>query len=234
MLFIKRVFVTFQAAAFLALVSLTPPGLVFATPFSAMDLKNHTSFREADPHSKTFQSTSNSNSSHPRVLLPSSTRSVEPRQELGAILGRLSSGAGDLKTCSESCLHAPDSQQWQSTSTVSSFYSDLLDVQGSLQKGEAFYDKNNNLETILRDLINYTKQLLNSVHALVQCDWLLGVPLGPLVWEIKCIIDWLLDFCENASDASLNALVPLLNEILGLCGTCRNNICLLGLGLPGL
>ncbi|KAF5390259.1 hypothetical protein D9757_002915 [Collybiopsis confluens] len=232
MLSVARVFLAFQAAVSFASISSNPSaGFALATPFyhTAATTTNNTSFEEAGPRPKTPMSTPNSspNTLHSRSR-PALFARVEPRpNQFDSVLETLSLHANTLETCSGSCLNAPDDQQQQSTSTVASFCAGLLDFQGNLQKGEAFYDKNNGLETIIRDLINTIKDTLKYIKQLVDCTYLLGVPLGPLVGEIKCFIDWLLDFCENATDASLNDLVPLLQELLALCGTCSDNVCLL-------
>jgi hypothetical protein len=50
-----------------------------------------------------------------------------------------------------------------------------------------------------------------------------------VVYELKCILDDVLDFCENLTDAVINALKPLLEPLIGkfLTTACNN-----GVGLP--
>jgi len=92
-------------------------------------------------------------------------------------------------------------------------------------KGLANYDRNNDLETLLKDIVNLNKDTLSSVTEIVYEVPLLGPVLGPsecshistgihadsasgtlVVGELKCIIDEVLNAAENVVDGLLNTL----------------------------
>lgn len=51
-----------------------------------------------------------------------------------------------------------------------------------------------------------------------------------VVYEIKCIIDEILDATENLTDGLLNALAPLLNDYQAqVDAVCQSQVKLLGL-----
>lgn len=54
-----------------------------------------------------------------------------------------------------------------------------------------------------------------------------------VVYDIKCILDDVLNITENATDAVLNALGPLIDSLLGKASDvlCMNQIKVLGLCL---
>ncbi|KIY71633.1 hypothetical protein CYLTODRAFT_336307, partial [Cylindrobasidium torrendii FP15055 ss-10] len=80
-------------------------------------------------------------------------------------------------------------------------------------KGLANYDKDIPLETALKDVVNANKMVLKSISVLTDKLPILGPILGPIVYQVKCILDDVLDFAENLTDA-------LLNDINGLLGGC--------------
>ena len=109
-------------------------------------------------------------------------------------------------------------------------------------KGLANYDKSDQYETLLKGIVNANKLTLGDTSRLVDADPLLGPLLGqskrisllyphalPLthcltaVYDIKCILDELLDYTENATDGILNSLAPLLRPLIPIAtGTvCR-------------
>jgi len=51
------------------------------------------------------------------------------------------------------------------------------------------------------------------------------------MYEIKCILDDLLDAVENLSDATINAIQPLLQVVIGkaITATCRSGVQVAGL-----
>ena len=128
-------------------------------------------------------------------------------------------------------------------------------------KGLANYDRNNDLETLLKDIVNLNKDTLSSVTDIVYEIPVLGPILGPskclqipagvlanplpgalVVGELKCIIDEVLNAVENTVDGLLNSLGitaqwrNLRGEYVG--ALCRGRLELLGLcvgaDLPGL
>jgi hypothetical protein len=92
-------------------------------------------------------------------------------------------------------------------------------------KGLANYDRNNDLETLLKKIVNVNKDTLSSVTDIAYEVPLLGSILGPskcaripqvfslihplitpVVGELKCIIDEVLNVGENTLDGVLNGL----------------------------
>jgi len=116
----------------------------------------------------------------------------------------------------------------QTSDSLSQFHQGLLSFnillgQLSADKGLANYDKGDKLETVLKNVVNATKNALSAIDVLVYRIPLLGSVLGSLVYQIKCIIDDLLNATENVTDALLNGLAPLLrnldNQVVSLlCG----------------
>ena len=119
-------------------------------------------------------------------------------------------------------------------------------------KGLANYDRNNDLETLLKDLINLNKDVLSAVTAIVYEIPVLGPLLGPgkcphisigvpadssprtpVVYEIKCIIDEVLNAIENTVDGLLNTL-GITAQWRGVRGDYVNELCGGGLQILGL
>jgi hypothetical protein len=119
-------------------------------------------------------------------------------------------------------------------------------------KGLANYDRNNDLETLLKDIVNLNKDTLSSVTLIVYGIPLLGTILGPsecvpnptgvladssvdtpVVAELKCIIDEVLNAVENTVDGILNGL-GIMGQWRNLRGDyvsalCRGNLEVVGL-----
>ncbi|KAF8626503.1 hypothetical protein AX15_004809 [Amanita polypyramis BW_CC] len=101
-------------------------------------------------------------------------------------------------------------------------------------RGLAYYNRANDLETTLKNTINLTKGSLNFINTKFK-----DVPLiGFIVYEIKCIIDESLDALENITDATLNILEPLLPVLkdtreLALNTSCRLGVKFLALSTKG-
>ncbi|KAF9489638.1 hypothetical protein BDN71DRAFT_1455767 [Pleurotus eryngii] len=70
-------------------------------------------------------------------------------------------------------------------------------------KGLLSYDRNSELETALKDLINVNKDLLKATYLLTVEDF---PELADIVYDIKCILEFLLDFTENSTDGLINDL----------------------------
>ena len=117
-------------------------------------------------------------------------------------------------------------------------------------KGLANYDKNNALETLLKKVVNANKYLLNDVDKMVYQLPAVGSTLGPselsfqclviiqqlmctvqVVYEIKCILDELLDAVENLTDAILNDIQPLLAPLIqqATSAACNSGLQIAGL-----
>ncbi|THH06107.1 hypothetical protein EW145_g4318 [Phellinidium pouzarii] len=77
-------------------------------------------------------------------------------------------------------------------------------------KGLANYDNSIELETLLKDVVNANKNVMAAVAELIDGIPVLGPILAPMVYDIKCLVDDLLDATEDLSDVLMNALKPLL------------------------
>lgn len=110
-------------------------------------------------------------------------------------------------------------------------------------KGLANYDRNNDLETLLKDIVNLNKDTLSSVTDIVYEIPLLGPILGPstyaccyittlsdsssgvpVVAELKCIVDEVLNAVENTVDGLLNNL-GVGGQWRGLRGDYTSALC---------
>ena len=130
----------------------------------------------------------------------------------------------------------------------------MLDFQTALaktgsDKGLANYDDTNDLETLLKNTVDLNKNVLSAVDVAVYNLPVLGPILGPsasqcplrrrvlklpfiaVVYDIKCLIDGILDVVENFTDATINELQPVLQDLLGkaISTTCRSGVKLVGL-----
>ena len=131
--------------------------------------------------------------------------------------------------------------QRDAASELSGFSTNMLGFQTALahagsDKGLANYDPKIDLETLLKNTVNLNKNALTSVTVLVynipllgpildpsasQCSlWLrvLKLPFIAVVYDIKCLIDGILDVVENFTDAILNSddVKPLLIALQSL------------------
>ncbi|KAK0233228.1 hypothetical protein IW262DRAFT_1451783 [Armillaria fumosa] len=96
-------------------------------------------------------------------------------------------------------------------------------------KGLGNYDRSDRLETLLKEVVNQTKDLLKVTVILVNNVPIVGPIIGPTVYELKCITEEILDAIEDITDGLLNflnlVLKPLVSpckgvvgiDILGLC-----------------
>lgn len=157
---IVRIFVAFHAAAYLALVGLTPAtSLALATPFPMpmMMAKNHSSSLqdEAGPLPKSPKTPSNSSASHstpappaPRTLIPFFMRSIYPRQEFSSLFDVFYSARDNSQSLrmSNHCLpriitnvittekcSCSDSNQQLPSSYLGLFSGNLLDFQNGVE-----------------------------------------------------------------------------------------------------
>lgn len=114
-------------------------------------------------------------------------------------------------------------------------------------KGLANYDRTNVLESLLKEVVNANKDTLSATVVTVDKIPILGPVLGPcrceltvlnftkqyftVVYDLKCLIDKILDIVENCTDSAINQLQPLLAAILGqaISDACRSGVELLGL-----
>ncbi|KAL5518926.1 hypothetical protein ACEPAH_609 [Sanghuangporus vaninii] len=132
----------------------------------------------------------------------------------------------------DSAFQQGAASRFSSFSSNTQGFSDLFG-QLAADKGLANYDKGNELEVMLKDVINANKDALSAVTALVYNIPDLGPILGPIVYEIKCIVDELLDLTENLTDGIFNDMKPMLQGLLGQAAgmTCASQFKVLGLCL---
>ncbi|KAF8168086.1 hypothetical protein B0H34DRAFT_44995 [Crassisporium funariophilum] len=130
--------------------------------------------------------------------------------------------------------------QRDSASELSSFSTNMLGFQTAFVKsasesdrGLANYDRKNDLETLLKQYINLHKNALSAVSVLVYNIPGLGPILGPIIYEIKCIIDEILNATEEFTDAAINELQGPLRAIFGSAVTlyCGPDVEIAGLCL---
>lgn len=98
--------------------------------------------------------------------------------------------------------------QRRSTLHLTMFSASLLGFQGILQqlaadKGQAFFDKSNPLEVTLKDTVNLSKRTLKDIDTIISKVPGVGPVLEPIVYQIKCVVDLLLDIAENVIDSVL-------------------------------
>ncbi|KAK0198450.1 hypothetical protein F5146DRAFT_1019677 [Armillaria mellea] len=84
-------------------------------------------------------------------------------------------------------------------------------------KGLGNYDRNDRLETLLKEVVNKTKDLLK-------------LTVSPLVYELKCITEEILDAIEDITDGLLNflnlVLKPLVSPCKGVLGIDILGVCI--------
>lgn len=139
----------------------------------------------------------------------------------------------------------------QAATELTGFHTNMLGIETVLKelgadKGLANYDRTNDLETLLKNIVNVNKDTLSFLTTITYNLPIVGPTLGPsecsdssirhyfdvcssVVYEIKCVLDDILNACENLTDAILNILQPLLLPLIGkyLTTACNN-----GVGLP--
>ncbi|KZT74632.1 hypothetical protein DAEQUDRAFT_139 [Daedalea quercina L-15889] len=122
----------------------------------------------------------------------------------------------------------------QYMSAISEFHENFLGFQTVLgdlaaDKGLANYDKASDMETMLKNTVNAVKYILNDTYQLVNGIPGLGPILGPTVYEIKCLVDEILDATENLTDALLNDLETLVPALKALDGQAAQTACAAGI-----
>lgn len=141
----------------------------------------------------------------------------------------------------------------QTSAEASGFHDSLFGFGGILKqlaadKGLANYNQDDALETLLKNTVNANKDFLSSVDKYAYELPAVGSTLGPsksnpsepvirtnfsdlVVYEIKCILDEILDAVENLTDAILNDIAPLYR---GLITDATRTACNSGLQLANL
>ncbi|KAJ3575626.1 hypothetical protein NP233_g972 [Leucocoprinus birnbaumii] len=116
------------------------------------------------------------------------------------------------------------------------YQSNLLCIRTNLdslgrEKGLAYYDHDSELETLIKNVINVHKDTLSYLDELVYRIPGVGPVVGPIVYDIKCLVDKVLDSVENISDALVNTLRPILKlcSLDTLKVACKSGLSLLGI-----
>ncbi|KAH7930983.1 hypothetical protein BV22DRAFT_999234 [Leucogyrophana mollusca] len=141
-----------------------------------------------------------------------------------------------LAAQSKSTTSNDPQHQRETAAALSGFSYNILGFQTALaelgaDEGLANYDRTNDLETLLKNVVNVNKGVLTTTSVLVDDIPVLGPILGPTVYDIKCVLDEILDTCENLTDATINALQPLLKTVIGQATTaaCHSGVEVAGL-----
>ncbi|KAA1468243.1 hypothetical protein DENSPDRAFT_877951 [Dentipellis sp. KUC8613] len=158
---------------------------------------------------------------------------------LNAFYDKANQNAGNLQTYASQPSgggNAESTYGQQCSSELQAYKTNMLGFQSvfaqlGADKGLANYDKTDDLETLLKNTVNLNKDTLKSVNEMIDAIPTIGPLLGPIVYEIKCILDDLLDATENLSDALINSLQPLLRSLIAGYATaaCRSGVELAGL-----
>ncbi|KAI0094902.1 hypothetical protein BDY19DRAFT_915193 [Irpex rosettiformis] len=172
------------------------------------------------------------------------TESIRPR-DINTVLGNINILNNYSEQMTEHASNfrelyhqSPRSENFeaQSADEVTAFRENLNGFQDILaqlgaDKGLANYDRSDQLETLLKNLVNTNKDLLKSVDATVYQLPAVGGTLGPIVYDIKCILDETLDAVENLTDAIINAIKPLLVNLISDASrtACNSGLAVLGL-----
>lgn len=183
-----------------------------------------------------FRSLSPTNAAH-----SSTTRLLPRRDALWQYYHQAKENRNKLQSLAKRSSNVdPNDVDFQNSciSQASAYQSNLFNLQTLLaslgsDKGLKFYDSTNDLETLLKEIVDLNKSALGDISVIVDEMPILGPLLGPIVYQVKCILDNLLDLCENVADATINALQPLLKAIIGQTTTmsCSMGVYIVGLCL---
>jgi len=244
----RSIFLALHAAAFIAFTGLSgststvaspiPFPLIVADHAPRLLFASRIPRRDGGGESSRIQPTREAPSSEP--LTPfTSNASLHPRDlvsdllnSLGTYTNQMISQSAQLKSYASQSAFVKDGDydfQHNCASQLSLFQGSLSSTQDILSqlgadKGLEYYDRTNDIETLLKDGINANKDALNSVAVLIENDPTLGPILGPTVYEIKCILDEVLDAIENLTDAIINVCQPLLKALLPSGSSCTGTI----------
>ncbi|KAJ7630953.1 hypothetical protein FB45DRAFT_917049 [Roridomyces roridus] len=98
-------------------------------------------------------------------------------------------------------------------------------------KGLSNLNKGDQLEELIKTVVNANKDALTAVTVIVDNVPIVGPILAPIVAELKCLVDLILDATENILDATLNVLVVILHQLLDPFGLGGLVVLLQGLAL---
>ncbi|KAL0951172.1 hypothetical protein HGRIS_007903 [Hohenbuehelia grisea] len=123
----------------------------------------------------------------------------------------------------------------QCSDTLRSYNANILNLKAifpqlTADKGLANYDRDNDVETMMKIFVNFNKDTLSSVTVL--SSYLPGGSiLGPLVYELKCLLDDILNIIENAADGVITSFSPSLKAVSLKAATAS---CAFGINIPNL
>ncbi|KAI0724551.1 hypothetical protein C8T65DRAFT_734167 [Cerioporus squamosus] len=211
--FSRAVFLGLQAAALLAAVgpSLAPLPVV-AAPVPISHIADYASQPPARtnatlPHVQDLSTAGPGKDDTVVDHTPSNAPSVARRQDFAPLLAPLRSLLTELSTLLPGLASLLDSDPGlqavqQLLETLHNL--DVLDDVGQ-QKGLANYDPNNQVETLVKNVVNAIKYFLNAFSDVFNdAPAPLGQVLGRTVYLLKCIIDAVLDSTENVLDGTIN------------------------------
>ncbi|KAH9811407.1 secreted protein [Melampsora americana] len=169
---------------------------------------------------------------HPDVLMARSN--TGPLATVTQLMNAASAVDGDKKSIHDSLTSLQSNKQMRESNEFQKEISEklkqwqkhantiptLTNIHNSLSyfgrdKGMANLDKSNEMEVTLKNTINSMKNSMSDVNLMVYQVPALGPTLGPIVYQIKCILDDILNGSENTADALLTKLG--IGKNLDLC-----------------
>ncbi|BGP12435.1 hypothetical protein JCM10213_006999 [Rhodosporidiobolus nylandii] len=164
---------------------------------------------------------------------------------LNAILGSLNLGASQMTTHEKNIkAMAAKARKYKKTRMSSAFqnsvYQELKAYRGSAQslpglkeldaalkplagdQGLDNFNRADPLQVAIRTINESAQNTLEAVNLIVFNIPVLGPVLGPILYDIKCILDDLLNIVQLQTDGLLNELQPLLS---GLTQNYSNSVC---------
>ncbi|KAJ7038186.1 hypothetical protein C8F04DRAFT_371690 [Mycena alexandri] len=124
------------------------------------------------------------------------------------------------------------------TTEVTRYNDNFADFRGILvllpnDAGLLCYDRTDDVETYLKDIINAHKEIVAATVEIVDCIPILGPILAPLMEQVKCLVDEILDIVENYLDCLFAMVGPLLQSLgLGpVADSLTSLLCSLGVCL---
>ncbi|KAJ6610898.1 hypothetical protein B0H10DRAFT_2224603 [Mycena sp. CBHHK59/15] len=238
----RAILLALHASSFLALTDLAP-AIIHALASPIPD-----PFLVAPPNSPSSLMAvrvlgKHNNAQRPPPIARASSASLHQRASTSDLVNRFRSyseaaqtdSANMKKLAAESAYARSDDLEFQGrcTTVLTSYQTNIVGVQDILaelgaDKGLANFDRTDDIEVYLKAIVNVNKDILSCVSILVDNLPVLGPILGPIVYQIKCLLDDVLNIVENLTDALINICAPLLKALLA---PFSGLLCALGLGL---
>ncbi|CAA7265788.1 unnamed protein product [Cyclocybe aegerita] len=234
----RRLDFLIRSVAFIAMLSFARP--VLSTPIPLPLLMAPDYSPSLIPLNRSISRVSSRSASPFPLVSLRHSRDVGPLDSLTQYHDAASKNANNLKSLAAKSATTDNEDydfQQACASELSEFSQNMQGIQEVLvqaspsDKGLANYDRDNDLETLLKNVVNLNKDVLNSTTAAVYNIPGLGPTLGPIVYNLKCLIDQILDALEDYSDATINQLTPLLQGVFGKTTSlaCDTGVVLAGL-----